>query len=336
MNDHAIHFKASIQKIAEYSEGMDLIHRTDWGEINFEDAEIDVSSVLHMAQDLVSLPVERLPDSVLVQGREASDSLARQLEQLDRFSLKAAGDINQRRNDVVRNIHNEADRFSREVGLWIPLLAYHRGDAEENIKKLNAAIASAEEKGSEFLRKLSDKDAEASKLIADIQSASAEAGVSVFTKDFSDESEKNDAAATKWLIASIILAFFTLGTLIVFYRQSLVLPEKVDLAHILPVFGCRILIVSVLFTATLWCGRMYKAMRNQALQNRHRALGLKTFRAFADATSDPQTRDAVLRETTHSIFNSTPTGLIADSSSNDVDPSIVQIAGGMLSSATGK
>ena len=144
MNDHAIHFKASIQKIAEYSEGMDLIHRTDWGEINFEDAEIDVSSVLHMAQDLVSLPVERLPDSVLVQGREASDSLARQLEQLDRFSLKAAGDINQRRNDVVRNIHNEADRFSREVGLWIPLLAYHRGDAEENIKKLNAAIASAE------------------------------------------------------------------------------------------------------------------------------------------------------------------------------------------------
>ena len=160
--------------------------------------------------------------------------------------------------------------------------------------------------------------------------------MSVFTKDFSDESEKNDAAATKWLIASIILAFFTLGTLIVFYRQSLVLPEKVDLAHILPVFGCRILIVSVLFTATLWCGRMYKAMRNQALQNRHRALGLKTFRAFADATSDPQTRDAVLRETTHSIFNSTPTGLIADSSSNDVDPSIVQIAGGMLSSATGK
>ncbi len=336
MNDHALNFKNSIQRIADYHGRDDLIHKTEWGAINFEAAETDVSSVLHMAKDLVSLPVELLPDSVLDQGRNTAEQFLKPLQQLETFSLTTAGDINHRRNELVNTLHRESENFSQHIGLWIPFLAYHRGDAEENIQKLNKAIASTQEKGEEFLRRLGEKNNEASQLIANIQSASAEAGVAVFTQDFSEESKQNDRVAKRWLFASSVLAVITLVILGCFYWQSLNLPETLDLAHMLPAFGCRVLIISVLFTATLWCGRMYKAMRNQALQNRHRALGLKTFRAFADATSDPQTRDAVLRETTHTIFSSTPTGLIADSTSNDVDPSIVQIAGGMLSNATSK
>ena len=336
MSQKIVKFKEHIQKIADLSKGRDLIHRTEWGEINFEMAETDVKSVIHMALDLCSLPIELLPDSVLTQGSDTADRLMQYLQQLDGFSLTVGGDINNRRNDLVNRIHQAADEFSRAVGLWIPYLSYHRGDAEENIKKLNQTISSVEEQGKEHLLKLSKSNNEARQLIENIKSTSAEAGVAVFTQDFSDESVKNDASAKRWLAATIAMATITIIVLITFYRQSLGITAGSTLVQMVPTLGCRVLIVSFLFTITVWCGRMYKAMRNQALQNRHRALGLKTFRAFADAAVDTQTRDAVLRETTHSIFSTTPTGLISDNGSTDSDSSIVQIAGGMLNTATSK
>ena len=336
MNQKIAKFKEHVQRIADLSKGKDLIHRTEWGEINFEMAETDVKSVIHMALDLCSLPVELLPDSVLSQGSDTAERLMQYLQQLDGFSLREGGDINNRRNDLVNRIHQAADEFSRAVGLWIPYLSYHRGDAEENIKKLNQTISTVEEQGKEHLLKLSKSNNEARQLIENIKSTSAEAGVAVFTQDFSDESIKNDAIAKRWLAVTIAMATITMIVLTTFYRQSLGITADSTFAQIVPTLGCRVLIVSFLFTITVWCGRMYKAMRNQALQNRHRALGLKTFRAFADAAADTQTRDAVLRETTHSIFSSTPTGLISDNGSGDSDSSIVQIAGGMLSSATSK
>ncbi len=333
MNQNINAFKNSLQTIAVLSKRDDLIHRTGWGEINFESAETDVKSVIHMAQDLCSLPVELLPDSVIDQGRNAADRLMQPLTQLVDFSLTVGGDINQRRNDLVGRIHTTADEFSRVVGLWIPYLSYHRGDAEENIKKLNQAINTVEAKGNEHLNLLKERSEEAAQLVESIKSASAEAGVAVYTQDFDKESDMNNTTAKSWLIATCVFALSTLGFIIGFYYAELTAPTLVAL---LPKLSCRLLLITTLFTAAVWCGRMYKAMRNQALQNRHRALGLKTFRAFVDAASDVQTRDAVLRETTHTIFSSTPTGLITDHGSNDTDSSVVQIAGGMLTSAATK
>ena len=335
MNPNVNKFKEITQSIANLTKGRDLIHRTEWGEINFEMAETDVKSVIHMAIDLCSLPIELLPDSVLTQGCDTAGRLMQHLQKLDGFSLTVGGDINNRRNDLVNRIHQASDEFSRTVGLWIPYLSYHRGDAEENIKKLNQTITAVEQHAKEHLLNLSKSNNEARQLIENIKSTSAEAGVAVFTQDFSDESVKNDVSAKKWLTVTIAMAAITLIVLAIFYRQSLGMTANANLSQVVPVLGCRVLIVSFLFTFTVWCGHMYKAMRNQAMQNRHRALGLKTFRAFADASSDTQTRDAVLRETTHSIFSSTPTGLIADVGSSDSDSSIVQIAGGMIEAMIG-
>ena len=55
---------------------------------------------------------------------------------------------------------------------------------------------------------------------------------------------------------------------------------------------------------------MYKAAKHQAAVNRHRGNALKTFQAFVKATNDDSTRDAVLLETTRSIFALTNTGYL--------------------------
>jgi hypothetical protein len=66
-------------------------------------------------------------------------------------------------------------------------------------------------------------------------------------------------------------------------------------------------------TATVWCGRIYKATKHQAVTNQHRANALKTFQAFVKAALDDATRDAVLLETTRSIFTIAPSGYLETS-----------------------
>ena len=79
---------------------------------------------------------------------------------------------------------------------------------------------------------------------------------------------------------------------------------------LLHAFGGKIAILVVFFTATLWSGRVYRALMHQATLNRHRALGLQTFQAFSAAASDDASKDAVLIETTRSIFSAGSTGYL--------------------------
>jgi hypothetical protein len=65
---------------------------------------------------------------------------------------------------------------------------------------------------------------------------------------------------------------------------------------------------------------------HQAVTNRHRALSLQTFQAFSAAASDDETRNAVLTETTRSIFASTASGYIDTESGQDSPMKIVEIS----------
>ncbi|MFZ1547427.1 MAG: hypothetical protein WAT12_10065, partial [Candidatus Nitrotoga sp.] len=85
---------------------------------------------------------------------------------------------------------------------------------------------------------------------------------------------------------------------------------------------------------TIWCGRIYKALKHQSTVNKHRANALKTFQAFVKAASNDNTRDAVLIETTRSIFASSPSGYL-DTTDTPSDPStkVLEIIKGSSSSA---
>ena len=74
----------------------------------------------------------------------------------------------------------------------------------------------------------------------------------------------------------------------------------------------KVVILGLLFTSTIWCGRMYRTNKHQQSINKHRANALRTFQAFVEATNDPAIRDAVLLETTRSIFAITPSGYLGE------------------------
>ena len=100
-----------------------------------------------------------------------------------------------------------------------------------------------------------------------------------------------------------------------------------DAGQLLQKSASRLVVLAVLFTTTLWCGRVYKALLHQAAVNRHRALSLQTFQAFSSAATDDATKDAVLMEATRAVFGRMPTGFLdATDSAGPQGVQVVEIA----------
>ena len=95
--------------------------------------------------------------------------------------------------------------------------------------------------------------------------------------------------------------------------------------QVVQMFTSKVVILGLLFTATIWCGRLYKAARHQGSINKHRANALRTFQAFTKAASDDAARDAVLMETTKSIFAFTTSGYLENESTPDGGLKIVEV-----------
>lgn len=85
------------------------------------------------------------------------------------------------------------------------------------------------------------------------------------------------------------------------------------------------MILGLLFTSTVWCGRLYKAARHQSAINKHRANALRTFQACTKAASDDDARNAVLMETTKSIFAMTQSGYLENEAVPDGGLKIVEV-----------
>ena len=161
---------------------------------------------------------------------------------------------------------------------------------------------------------------EIASIIEAARDAAAGAGVAIFTKDFTDKAAALEKTSRLWLTAAGAFVGMTISLAIVF-AHGLLLPTEESLAPLLQVATTKLIVLGLLFSATIWCGRLYKATKHQAAVNEFRANGLKSFQAFVAATNDDATRNAVLLETTRAIFAHAQTGLI-DAKAGDSEGSI--------------
>ncbi|MEI8140611.1 MAG: hypothetical protein WCI03_12180 [bacterium] len=298
-----------------------LISRPEWGTMSFRNAEPDIARVMTTLDMLKDLPLDYLTDSACDRIRGSIDKFPSILQRLDQFSIEQ-NSASSARDEITRHVHEASDPFFEAAAPWIPFLAYKKGDIAENISRLSAAV----EQGGGILENAKAYAKGKAKEIDDItikaREASAAAGAAVFTQDFNNESDKLEQRALPWLKWGIVCGIATLIAAVLswFWTQ-----DKLDNGQIIQKIASKVIALSVLATATIWCGRMYKALRHQAVTNRHRALALQTFQAFSAAATDNQTKNAVLLEATRSIFALQSTGLV-DPSAEESSTSIIEIA----------
>lgn len=310
----------SISSVLAYKDKQ-LISRPEWGTMSFRNAEQDITRILSTLEMLKVLPLEYLTDAACDRIRERIDQLPPIFERLDKFTIEQSN-APSARDQITTQLHSAADPFFETSTPWIPFLAYQKGDIEENISRLADAVRKANNIAEAAKNDAEKKAKEIDEIIVKAREASAAAGAAVFTQDFRHESDVLERRAGPWLKAAGGCA---IATFVIAFATWFWTPSGLDNGQIIQKIASKVIALSVLATATIWCGRMYKALRHQAVTNRHRSLALQTFQAFSAAATDNQTKNAVLLEATRSIFALQSTGFV-DANAEESPTSIIEIA----------
>ena len=288
-----------------------LVKNPKWGEISFEQSVADLDRLFDILQPLETYRehLSYIPDNVVQQTVNVTETIKNTIGHIREFTL-TEGDPSTRRDQIVAELKTQIDALVPIIATWLPYLAYQHGDIRKNLEQIESSIKDAKALVDDGDSYVSGKREEIDGIVAAARDASASAGVAHFTGDFSKEAETNEITAQRWLIAGGISATATLVAAIVLFFWLRISPDA-KLAEVAQIGTTKLVVLGVLFTATVWFGRMYRAAKHQSAINKHRANALKTFQAFIEATSNEATRNAVLLETTRSIFALAPMGYLS-------------------------
>jgi len=320
------------QQILDFAAGIvaepinKLVSNPNWGTINFEAARGDLELLFSLCSHIKQLPIEILPDATANTFITSLTQAGKTVESIRNFNIEN-GNPTGTRDQIIGQVKTHAEHLLTTTQGWIPFLAYQKGDVQKNIDSLNKAILDANKILESSKAEVKTKSDEISTIDTAAREASASAGVGVFTSDFDGEATTLGKEAEKWLKYTL---WFAITTLVVAYF-SIYIPIDKDAtnAQIFQHMTSKLVVLLVLLTATVWCGRIYKALKHQITVNRHRANSLKTFQAFVKAASDDATRNAVLLETTRSIFTNSPSGYLEGSdSASDTNTKVLEIVKG--------
>lgn len=294
----------------------DLISSPRWGTINFEDVRRHLELIRGLAVHLSELPIEIVPDNAFGQILDALVNCRGLVQRINGFDLARSRDVGGDRNNMASEARSYSDQLLTTSEHWIPFLAYQKGDVQKNIQELSSSVTNAKKILDDATVDVEVKKKQVDDIIAAAREASGRAGVAVFTKDFADQATTLKADAKNWLQATAALAGITVVAAVV--SAFVPLPKDATNVTALHFMTSKLVALLVLLTATIWCGRIYKATLHQASLNQHRAHALTTFQAFVKAASDDSTKDAVLLETTRSIFSAGSSGYL-DGAESSVD-----------------
>ena len=317
--------KTGLQNLLQYDD-QDLIAKPEWGTVTFLNAKNDIETILATARDLDALPLEHLTNNQARAISRQIESCSNILQTVAEFSVDEGGYVpSHRRDEIANEVGSAAETLLETTAPQIPYLAYKRGDVADNISNLRRVLRESEDALENSIAETTSKKTEIDRIVAAAREAAASAGVATFTQEFDDESRKLGAQSRAWLIATGLLAVATLSQIVIPMEWfALIQTESASLTMIQAVFT-KAASITILLTCTIWSGRIYRALVHQSSVNRHRALSLRTFQAFAEAADDPHIKDAVLLEATRAIFGSSTTGLVEHDPGNAAQPNMLAL-----------
>lgn len=312
----------TLEKLLNY-DAENLIRRDEWGPINFSEVQKEIEFVLFFGEYLSKSPLEYLSNSSATSIISHLTTFIDFLAQIDGFSLESEYRGNKRDN-ICSKLRIDVEQFFDEAIKLVSYLAFRKGDVATNVDYFKNEFQEVQATHTASIKFLEESRVEVDQIIGTIREAAASAGVVTFAEEFSNEASNLRKQSNKWLATTGSLAVITAFTSLLFLIWNPVSVQAGEWDILRSLVGKAALVI-VLFTCTIWCGRIYRSLVHQAAVNRHRALSLKTFQAFTKATSDPYIKDSVLMAATKSIFASVPTGFVEQVESQEQGVNFVRI-----------
>jgi hypothetical protein len=302
-------------------------------ELNFAECIPSLKATINLFRDVAeTLDAEELSFNALSNVSGALDATRNLFRSFVTFSVAQSNPPNrnilQERNNLIQQGLNHYDNVFGQVSPVIAFCAAKRGrmgelesQAEGTLNSMKSAVADLE----------SSRD-EAKKTLEIVKGLAQRAGVSQHAEIFAEEAKSHQSAAWLWLLTTVALTGITVWAGFHFYQVALqpIDPSK-PYAPTQPLQAAvaKIALLSILFTATIWVGKMYRSHRHNAVVNKHRSNALRTFETFAKATSDDSTKNAVLIKATECIFSPQQTGYTSHEPETGGVAQVVEIVRGI-------
>ena len=313
---HVDELRRACERVNEYRGNREeLIRRPEWGELTFETIEQDILSLFWFVEEILRLPVELLPDNLLLAETQHLNRARDILNDIDNFTISRKDAASSRQN-IAQSLKSEVESVMQSIGLWVPLLKIRSGEIETWTAKLEAYSEEADHTLSDFNKYVVEGRSRIESAVEAARAAAGESGAAEFTQEFETEANNAKERSRYWLwptglfgAAALVVCLF-----LAFHQLDDTWSNVGEAFYRL---GGRIAAVSILFFAAIWSGRIALANMHQATINRHRAVGLKTLQAFRQSVEDAGAKDAVALEAARSVFANVSSGYIGKQTSEE-------------------
>jgi hypothetical protein len=336
-------FMAIVSNIASLN--IEEFVRKDLGSaFNFENVRPVFEKIVRLFGLLKIADLSLASEAKLVELRQQAREIQNQLQEIRSFQPgnQNLSQFRDTKSQLIRQLFDKCfDSFSGLIAYstgW--QIDRHEMAARVIVEKLDTTTREAMAKN-EALQRNALKELEGTVKAA--KEAAEIVGIVAHAKFFEEEALSHKRSAYVWLVVTIILAGLAgAAAWLNFDRMSRIVaaaaagnansanttkPEGL-LGLEVQLTVAKLIILSILLSASIWAGRVYKSHRHNFVINRHRRNALSTFETFARATDDVQTKNAVLLQATNCIFGPQNTGYISQDKESETYPHILEIIRG--------
>ena len=151
------------------------------------------------------------------------------------------------------------------------------------------------------------------KVLEMAREASSKAAIGLHADKFKEQARALRKRSKSWLIYAGALGVLSfLIALVVYFTFPEIVKGSESVSPYATLAGGTA-IIAILFSAAVWCGRIYRALVHQATVYEHRQLSLESFQLFVNGSASDETKDAVLLAAAHAAYGNVPTGLVEQS-----------------------
>lgn len=303
-----------LQEIVQLASG-DLVREAELGKaLAFTEGLADFKNVRMVATRLIGADLEVLHPNMVNQLIGYATSTRDALKVISTFIPSAGQDAKGVQVSYLTSLRTAYEPFASVAGTAISLASRPELDLSDLRRRADEALAELRAKIDETRAIQEKAAADAQRTVSSLQAAAGAGGVARYTKLFAEEATAHRDASARWLGVTAVLAVLTLGYATWALWSAPGIPRDATTADSIQIGLGKLLIFTVLASAVIWSGRVYRAHQHNYIVNRHRQIALTTFETFVENASDPETKNAVLRQTTESIFVPQPTGYVASES----------------------
>lgn len=306
LHPHHSHAVKSLGKIIDefrQYKHADLV-RKDLGPLSFEGVEgifRNATKLVDQLEDVGFGNILRKSISEIIQRIGGMTKLYREVAEFSISTHKEnPSEFRDQMQDKLENAYYVLQRCC------IPLIAYEKHDqidVDQLSEKTKKEVEDAIMKVNTELYEIQEIKKDSEGLLEAQRQAVVETSISAYAKIFNDQATEHDAAAKKWLKATIYSSITILTVSIAFMVVYLFELIEVSSVHVVQIAITKIIFFSLLSYTILFCARNYRAHMHNAVANKHRNNALKTFDAFSRSANDEATKNAVLIRTTEAIFS---------------------------------